>query len=62
MIAQVELRHEGDELGFFHRCKGFVGVADDALDVEFIDVSMYVLLKSLYGTLAYGWHNDWVFK
>ena len=36
VIAQVELRHEGYILGFFHRGKGFVGVADDALNVEFI--------------------------
>ena len=36
MVAQVELRHKSDILGFFHRSKSFVGVADDALDVELI--------------------------
>ena len=36
VVTQVELGHEGDVLGFFHRSKSFVRVADDALDVELI--------------------------
>ena len=62
MVAQVELRHEGDALGFFHRGKSFVWVADNALDIELVDVAIDVLLESIDGTLAYVWHNDWVLK